>query len=109
MKHKGIIFKLGDQCLIIAKDDSKPSSSNHAKANSAEVAKSAINGIYLDSQKDISEYYMYENAKRIYNIATKSSDPAVRVYAIETLGKISNRMYSSYYINCISSLKEKLV
>ena len=107
MKGRGIIFKIGNRCVVIAKDEKKRDNET-SKSTAADVAKAAINGIYNDSTRTDNEYYITRHAERIYKIAKKSPAPSVRIHAIDVLDKVSGRLKNGYYINRISELKENL-
>lgn len=107
MKGRGIIFKLGNRCIVVAKDEK--THTEPEKTTGFDVAKTAIDAILAQSTRTTSEYYMHENAEKIYKIAKNSSSPRVRAYAIKALSTVSSKMTSSYYANEISEYIEELV
>lgn len=104
MKGRGVIFKLGDRCIVFAKDDKKTEAvkTKPADNGNADPAIAAINAVLMQAIRQPSEYYKCEDAKKIYKIAKKSSSPKVRAHAINALSKVSGNMTSAYYATTVS-------
>jgi len=106
MKGRGVIFKLGNKCIVIAKDETKHIDSE--KATNVDVAKTAISAILLQSSRTDSDYYLHDHAEKINKIAKNSKNASTRAYAINALAKILSRTTSNYYASKISEYIEEL-
>lgn len=73
-----------------------------------EPEQAALISIYKSALTNGSEYYVFEDAKRIYRIAEKTNNDRTKSIAIRLLGSISEHIVSTYYKSEITKKIDKL-